>query len=44
MGSISRSHEIGGFKGIDEIKKVKGIGSAKFEKIKDMIIIEEMQD
>ncbi len=33
----------GRFKSIDEIKKVKGIGNAKFEKIKDMITVGEMK-
>ncbi|MDI1471625.1 helix-hairpin-helix domain-containing protein [Thermodesulfovibrio sp. 1176] len=32
----------GKFKNIEEIKKVKGIGNAKFEKIKDMITVGEV--
>ena len=31
----------GGFKAIEEIRNVKGIGDRKFEKIKDMIVIGE---
>ncbi len=31
----------GGFKNIEEIKNVKGIGDKKFEKIKNIIIISE---
>lgn len=33
----------GGFKSIEDIKKVKGIGSAKFNKIKDMVTAGEMK-
>lgn len=33
----------GGFKSIEEIKKVKGIGSAKFNKIKDMVTAGEIK-
>ncbi|MBI5682332.1 MAG: helix-hairpin-helix domain-containing protein [Deltaproteobacteria bacterium] len=34
---IEKRNEVGGFKSIDDIKKVKGIGEKKFEKIKDLI-------
>jgi competence protein ComEA len=33
--------KVGGFKTIDEIKNVKGIGEKKFERIKDLITIED---
>ncbi|MCG2709410.1 MAG: helix-hairpin-helix domain-containing protein [Thermodesulfovibrionales bacterium] len=33
----------GGFKSIEELKKVKGIGNAKLDKIKDMVTAGEMK-
>ena len=33
----------GGFKSIDELKKVKGIGDKKFEKIKDKVTVGEVK-
>ncbi len=33
----------GGFKSIDELKKVKGIGSKKFEAIKDKVTVGEVK-
>jgi competence protein ComEA len=33
----------GGFKSIDELKKVKGIGSKKFEAIKDRVTVGEVK-
>lgn len=33
----------GGFTSIEEIKNVKGIGEATFEKLKDMIVVENSQ-
>ena len=32
-----------GFKSVDELKKVKGIGSKKFEAIKDMVTVGEVK-
>ena len=34
---IEKRDELNGFKSIDDIKKVKGIGEKKFEKIRDLI-------
>jgi competence protein ComEA len=33
----------GGFKSVDELKKVKGIGDKKFEAIKDMVTVGEVK-
>lgn len=37
---IEKREKLGGFKTIDDIKKVKGIGEKKFEKIREMISVE----
>ena len=37
---IEKREKLGGFKTIDDLKKVKGIGEKKFEKIKGMISVE----
>jgi len=33
----------GGFKSVDELKKVKGIGDKKFERIKDKVTVGEVK-
>jgi|DewCreStandDraft_2_1066082.scaffolds.fasta_scaffold00581_37 competence protein ComEA len=38
---VAYREKVGGFKTIDEIKNVKGIGEKKFERIKDLITIED---
>jgi len=38
---ISYREQMGGFKELEEIKNVKGIGKKKFEKLKDLIVIHE---
>jgi len=38
---VAYREKVGGFKTIDEIKNVKGIGAKKFERIKDLITIED---
>ena len=38
---VSYREQMGGFKELEEIKNVKGIGKKKFEKLKDLIAIYE---
>ena len=38
---ISYREQMGGFKELEEIKNVKGIGKKKFEELKDLIVIHE---
>ncbi|GBD38364.1 ComE operon protein 1 [bacterium HR37] len=38
---VAYREKVGGFKTIDELKNVKGIGEKKFERIKDLITTED---